>query len=479
MYLKTYYYIFAILLTLINSVVGYSQNVDTSLQQLDNLPSNYLTSVDGKISSVESHITKQSIKYLHKFRKQELRLQRDLMRRKQKEQLDVFSGVQGKYTELENKIRSKSALSKKISGQYNSYLDTLTASLSFLRQFRSLSDKAGIPFTHLRELENKFHEADVIKQFIAERKTQLKELLSGYTKLPSCLKNEYDKLNKTAFYFSAQIAEYKNMLRDPEKIEKKVLAILKEIPAFQKFMKANSQVASLFGIPADYGTAQNIGGLQTLSSVQALIRQQISMSGNGGMQQFQQNLGQARTEMNTLKDKINKLGGGNSDKDLPDFKPSNQKTKSFLKRLEYGANVQIAKSKLLGSTSDLAISLGYKLNDKSVAGIGLSYRANLGSFQHITFTSEGVGIRSFMDWILKRQIYISGGFEMNYNKSFRDISQLKDESQWQQSALLGLSKRYKLGGKVKGNLQFMYDFLYRSHLPFSSPIIYRLGYLLK
>ncbi|MDQ6813009.1 MAG: hypothetical protein M3040_04660 [Bacteroidota bacterium] len=41
-----------------------------------------------------------------------------------------------------------------------------------------------------------------------------------------------------------------------------------------------------------------------------------------------------------LKDKINKMGGGSSDLEMPDLKPNSQKTRSFLKGIEYGANMQ-------------------------------------------------------------------------------------------------------------------------------------------
>ena len=43
------------------------------------------------------------------------------------------------------------------------------------------------------------------------------------------------------------------MLKDPKKIEQKALSILNKLPAFQKFMKQNSQLASLFRIPDNYG----------------------------------------------------------------------------------------------------------------------------------------------------------------------------------------------------------------------------------
>jgi hypothetical protein len=50
---------------------------------------------------------------------------------------------------------------------------------------------------------------------------------------------------------------------------------------------------------------------------------------------------------------------------MPEFKPNTQKTKSFLKRLEYGANFQTQKAtNFFPAVSDLGLSLGYKFSDK-------------------------------------------------------------------------------------------------------------------
>lgn len=74
---------------------------------------------------------------------------------------------------------------------------------------------------------------------------------------------------------------------------------------------------------------------------------------------------------------------------MPDCKPNTQKAKTFLQR----ANVQSQKTnRILPVTSDLAYTAGYKLNDKSVIGVGVSYKLGWGSgWQHITLTNQGMG----------------------------------------------------------------------------------------
>jgi len=168
--------------------------------------------------------------------------------------------------------------------------------------------------------------------------------------------------------------------------------------------------------------------------------------------------------------------GGSGDPELPNFKPNSQKTKPFLKRLEYGFNVQFAKSSsLLPSTANLALTLGYKLNDKKSFGIGAGYVLGMGSIKHISFSSQGLSLRSYLDWKIKKQFYASGGYEANYNSAFKNIEQLKNYNAWQRSFLAGISKKYKIG-KKNGEIKILYDFFAQRHLPVSSPVLFRTGY---
>lgn len=372
--------------------------------------------------------------------------------------------------------------------KYNSYIDTLSTSLSFLQEYKGLEDKVKAPAEALDQLKSKLNETDKIKEFIAQRKQQVKEQLLKYTKIPSALKNQYTNIQKSAYYYSAQVKEYKDMLKDPKKIEEKALSVLNQMPFFQKFMKENSQLASLFGLPENYGTAASLAGLQTRASVQGMIQQRIAAGGPNAMAQVRQNLQSAQAQLSQLKDKLLKSSGLeriSGEMDMPDFKPNTQKTKPFLKRLEYGANVQFSKNnQWVPSSANLALTLGYMVDDNCSAGIGFSYGVGLGTLQHIEITSQGVGLRSYLDWKapfgskgkMLGNLYLTGGYEMNYNSAFKNIEQLKNYNAWQTSALIGLSKKYQISKKLKGNMQLLYDFLAYRHVPVSQPVLFRVGY---
>ena len=153
---------------------------------------------------------------------------------------------------------------------------------------------------------------------------------------------------------------------------------------------------------------------------------------------------------------------------------------SFKQRIDYNLNFQFAKSNtLIPATTDIGLSIGYKINDKSVIGLGAGYIVGLGTIQHIQLTHQGVNLRSFIDWKLKKQFFISGGFEMNYNEHFKDAALLKqNNTAWQKAALLGLTKKLSMKSKwfKTANMQLLYDFLSHQHLPVSQPVVFRVGY---
>ena len=276
-------------------------------------------------------------------------------------------------------------------------------------------------------------------------------------------------------------------MNDPDKVERKAIGLLSQTKFFQDFLQKNSLLASLFRLPSndptDPGYQANLAGLQTRAQVNNIIQQQISAGGPNAMQQFQQNMQSAQSQIQQLKNKILQSGGSSSSDEMPDFKPNNQKTKSFLKRLEYGTSVQTQRANnYFPVTSDIGLSVGYKINDKSVVGLGASYSIGWGTgWKNISITQQGAGLRSYLDWQLKGSWWLSGGFEMNYKTLFNSIAQLREFNAWQQSGLIGLSKVVSVKSKLfkKTKVQALWDFLSYEQVPRTQPIVFRIGYSLK
>jgi uncharacterized membrane-anchored protein YhcB (DUF1043 family) len=334
--------------------------------------------------------------------------------------------------------------------------------------------------SQLQALQARMQDAEQIKQYIRDRKEQIGQYISQYAGLAGSLGKEYQGMNKDLYYYSQQIREYKEMLNNPDALEKKALSLLSQLPAFQHFMKSNSQLAGLFGLPGNYGSAQGLVGLQTRDQVSQLIQSQVASGGAGGAAALQANLQSAQSQLNSYKDKLSQLGKGSGDIDMPNFKPNEQKTKTFWKRLEYGANFQTKRdSRYYPTVADLGLSVGYRLGHSNTVGLGASYKIGLGNgWDHIAFSSQGVGLRSFIDVKLKGSFFLSGGLEYNYTTPITSFQQIHHLSDWTKSGLIGVSKTVSVKSRVfkKTKLSLLWDFLSYQQIPKTQPIICRLGY---
>jgi len=179
-----------------------------------------------------------------------------------------------------------------------------------------------------------------------------------------------------------------------------------------------------------------------------------------------------------------RAGGGSSDDIMPEgFKPNSEKTKTFMNRIEYSTNIQTQKSTaFFPTTSDLGLSAAYRLNPKSLLGIGASFKLGLGNgWRYIKFSGEGVGLRSFIDWKIKGNFWISGGYEMNYKTAFNSVEVLRNFSAWQSSGLIGLSKSVPVKSKFfkKTKVQVLYDMLAKQQRPQAQTVIVRFNYNFK
>jgi hypothetical protein len=296
-----------------------------------------------------------------------------------------------------------------------------------------------------------------------------------------------DKLsgyNKQAYYYIQLIEEFKGALNEPDKIERQTLALLNKLPAFRTFMRKNSMLSGLFSVPddnpMDQRNLESLTGLQTRNQVKQIIQNKFGSVNVGAINGTQTNLTDVRNQMQQLQNKLTQYGIGATDKEMPDFKPNAEKTKSFSDRMEYNLNVQtIPASGFIPVTSDIGLSIGYKLNEKSIIGLGASVKLGWGkNFQHMHISGQGLTFRNYVDIKLKGSIWISGGYEMTYWSEFRKIDQLRNMSYWRQSGLIGISKLIPLKANFfkQSKLQLFWDFLSYSQIPRTSPLVFRFAY---
>jgi hypothetical protein len=420
-----------LLLSLLGEHLSYAQD-STRLDKIISFPDKLINSIHKKTSQLTDRLDSQTEKYLQKLARKEEKLNRKLAKLDSSAAKALFANSQQQYASFIAKMKDTTgSASGKISGEYLPYLDSLKGGLSFLQQ-----DKAGgkllqggslanvnSTLSEVNQLQDKLQNAESVKQFIRERRQQIKDALSRYTNLPSSIKNSFGEYNKQAYYYFAQVNEYKEVLKDPDKLEQKALSLINQSPAFQEFMKSHSELAGLLSLPVNYSDPQGLVGLQTRDQVQQMITSQMGGGANAG-QQFGQQVQAAEQQLNVLKEKLGKLGGGSAD-------------------------------------------------------IEMSYKAGWGKdIQHIVFTSEGIGLRSYADVKMKGSLYVSGGFEYNYQQPFNSLMTINSFSKWSNSGLIGISKVVSLKTKVfkKTKLQLLWDFLSYEQRPVQQPFKFRVGY---
>lgn len=496
-----YLIISGILLLHLLPTLGFSQEQPASLttDQLINFPTNFFNHIQKKTADLNQQLTLQSEKCLQKMTRHEERLRKKLYKIDSAAAKQLFSGSSQQYAALMDKMKTDSgSRNTSVRGEYQPNADSLRNTLAFLQQNPKLlsaisTGSMGVgpnglspqlqlqgSISQLQALEAHMQDADQIKQYIRERKEEISQYISQHNNLTGLLGKDCQGMNQDLYYYSQQVRDCKSMLNDPDKLEQKALLVLNKLPGFQNFLQHNSQLAGLFNLPGNYGDAQGLVGLQTRDQIGQLIQSQVAAGGAGGAAALQTNLQSAESQLDGYKNKLNQLGAGSGDMDMPNFRPNDQKTKTFWKRLEYGANFQTTRNtSFFPTVTDLGLSVGYMLGHSNTIGLGASYKIGWGSgWNHIGLSSQGVGLRSFIDIKLKGSFFVSGGFEYNYTTPITSFQQIDHISYWTSSGLIGLSKTVSVKSKVfkKTKLSLLWDFLSYQQMPKTQPLVFRIGY---
>jgi hypothetical protein len=437
----------------------------------------FLEAVNKKTTRIEEKILASNERALKQLAAAEKRLQKKLSRKDPVLAKQLFPDVWGQYQSLQSKF-TNSVHATGVSNEYIPYLDTLNTSLRFLQSNSTIFNSKLVQqsMERIKALENRFQQTHDIQQQLRSRQQYLKDQLRKLN-MAKVLKN-YDK---KMYYYRAQVDEYKSLLKQTDKIERKAIDVLGKTKPFQDFMQKFSVLGSIFPgpLPASPGGGGVIDPrLQTTAQVNTLIQQTVGGANN--LTTIQSNMQQSQSQIQQLKNKINEMGGS-SDKEMPGFRPNNQRVKSFWNRWELGTNLQSTHSNnWLPSATQIGLSAGYKLNDRSVIGVGMAGSIGWGkSIRHVVASYEGVSARSFVDWKLKGSFWVSAGYEMNYQSTFTRVEELRVLHAWQRSGLVGISKKYKISKKLKGSMSLLWDYLSYQQTPQTQPVVFRFGYAIK
>jgi len=467
--------------------VSRAQSIGSAVDQLTNFPSKLFRKINGRAASMNQQLSRQTTKYLERMARKEARLRAQLYKTDSAKGAALFpNDPRQQYAAMLAKFRQDSSrVFTSMGPEYLPHVDSLNGILGFFNKYPSLlqgatGQQAQVALAQVQQLQARLQQADLIKQFIQTRKAEIQQYLNASGPLPAGVGHALQGYNQEAYYYAERVREYRQMLNDPGKMEQTALTLLNKLPAFANFMKQNGFLAGLFALPGGYDDPAGPVGFQTRDQVLAMVQSQVSQGGSGGMAALQNSLNTAQQDINSLHNKLNSLGGGSGGMDMPNFKPNDQRTRTFWQRLDYGTYFQTTPATALyPSYSDLGLTLAYKLGHENSLGVGASYKLGWGRpIQHIALSSQGAGLRSFVDIHLKKSFSLTGGYELNYLTPFSGLRDIRALSRWTPSGLIGLSKTVSMKSTVfkKTQLSLLWDFLSYQQTPRTQPIVFRVGY---
>lgn len=467
------------------SFLTYAQ--DTSgAQRLPTVLPGYFSSVAKNSNNLQSQVQQREVKYLSRLQAIKSKILNKLSSVDPAAAQALQASSANQYQGWQKNLAGPLPINA--DDRYLPHLDTVSTSLAFLKQNNQYLSGTPDADTKLsaaqaatKALQSRMDQAGQFEGFVNDQQQQLQNLVNQYG-LSSGLLTGVKQFQQQAYYFNQEVAGYTQLLNTPTAAEQKALSVLSQLPACQKYLQGNTMLARLFKVPDNYSSPDALDGLQTRSQLQQDIQNRMGNGPSDGQssQFVQQQVQAAQQALAQLKSKLplTGLSGLQGNTAMPAFTPNTQHTTSFLKRLQYGLNLQTESAGgYLPASLNLAALLGYRLSDAASIGIGANYIEGLGTgLNNISLSSQGVGWRTYFDIKAKKGIWVTGGCEYNYLYAFKTIDQLRNPNLWQKSALLGIEKKYRLPKGRENNIQLLYDFLYKQHTPQTQPLVFRVGY---
>src|SRR5882757_1031947 len=290
---------------------SYSQSTDTNIPAapkeaaMAEIDAKTLSRLSERYENLSKSIQKRTDKALTTLQKQELGLQKTLAHKDSSKSQLLFTDAQKEYRSLQTRLQSP--VSSDLTNPLKEYIpnvDSLSTALKFLRQkgidlpadklqqVQALSDR-------FRLLQGRMQQANEVQAFIQQREQQLKSQLSNYG---GGVGSQLLGMNKQVYYYQEQLAQYKETLKDPEKVQTAVMTAVGKMPGFQHFMAKNSFLSQLFPASPNYGTPKALTGLQTMSDVKQQLQDRFGKSAltpgtSGGGSPLEQQLQSAQTAL--------------------------------------------------------------------------------------------------------------------------------------------------------------------------------------
>lgn len=290
------------------------------------------------------------------------------------------------------------------------------------------------------------------------------------------------KLQKLLYYYEEKISMLKTSIDKPKEMLLKQVSNITANKDFVGYFQNWSQFQNAFHFPSVAGKGiEEFKKENPNLQFRADVIKQLEQKYGGSDKYVKDALSKARKELQEKQSSFIPRISTNIqlEKVKPPFVVNNQKNKKFLSRFEVRTDVEFSEKKqYIPRHSFLSLGLGYKLNDRFVAGFGSGIRVNMFASDKFNINIVGINYRLFSDYKLFKQVFFSTSFEANMLMLDPNLrtglnNTLRDKHY---TGLIGLSKKVKTNGIIKNSsIQVYWDYLNDPRNIVSTPIILRLG----
>jgi hypothetical protein len=472
-------YVIVVLLCL--SVKGYSRILpDTvgrgnfySQQEGDEVLARGKKYLDFNIRSLDRYnrrVSRQQEKLLNKLKRKE-KVYAVKLKRKDSASFVRYQQQSLSFDSISRINKSSASIHRIRSG---SNVDSLVAIQKFLDEKAPFSTKlnSNVYTDKLGTLKSDQQYNSYIGELINQRFTNLKNINANAKTISG-----FKSIDKQVFYAKEKIKVFKQINDEPSKVEEQALEILQGQQGFDKWMDQ----ASGRKMPSGSLGASELEkmGYQTKRQIKEQLQQKLG-SNLGGIQQsmgkqisdYQDRLKDVKAATGTLKQSKQSLRQlKNTNK--PSFNINPMRAMPFSKRIEKQWNFQTNRATVDGNPAMLQLSAmaGFKHTPKLIYGAGIATSIGLGrNWNNIKFSFEGLGVRTFAEWQWLYGIGAYAGYERMFKlaafiNAYETIPQQKENthstSTYNESILIGLTKRYRINDRMKGSIQVLYDIWYK------------------
>ena len=373
-----------------------------------------------------------------------------------------------------NKLNKNKSVILSIRANSSSAIDSLSAVQQFLQPKTNTSNSDELaPYTgQLNKLKGDQQHNNQISELINQRFNTLKGINASVKGVKG-----FKGIDKQVFYAKEKIKVFKQINDEPSKLEGQALEVLQGQQGFDQLMdKASGRPTTNSSMSVSDLEKM---GYQTKRQVNEQLQQKFG-SNLGGIQQsmgkqisdYQDKLKELKAATGTLKQSKQSLRQlKNINK--PSFRVNPMRGLPFSKRIEKQWNFQTNRATVDGKPALLQLSAmaGFKHTPKLTYGAGVATAIGLGrNWNNIQFSFEGLGVRTFAEWQWQYGIGAYAGYERMFkqavfSKTNETIPSIKENAhstnQYNESILIGLTKRYRINDKMNGSIQILYDIWYK------------------